>query len=242
MPSFSNGAPLGEVRAMLNGTGLRKNNYGAGRAPGAGDDTSQGYEAGSRWLHAGQEWVATSVAAGAAVWAQPAGDVSALTGLVAPNTVSTGAAPIAGGWAPPLWTIGEVYNPQLTTSLADHGYPVAADLDGYQAVTLTDAQQITSKTVYRRQPHADVLLVARYRASGVDGTSTVYIGLYHADEGATTGGRDRGGIVPAVGANVQTWLVPASAMGGYRRLFRPFVRMVGPGSIAVQHLQVSEIA
>lgn len=158
-----------------------------------------------------------------------------------PNTVSTGAAPIAGGWAPALWASGEIYNPQLTTALADHAYPIATDEDGYQAVMLTNTQQITSKTVYRKQPHTDLLLVARYRASGVDGASLAYIGIYHSDEGATGGGRDRGGLTPVAGANTQTWLIPASAMAGYRRLYRPFVRMTGAGSIAVQYLQVTEL-
>lgn len=38
------------------------------RAPLPTDDASQGYEAGSRWQHEGQEWVLANPAAGAAAW------------------------------------------------------------------------------------------------------------------------------------------------------------------------------
>jgi hypothetical protein len=62
-------APLGTA---LNNTGLRKNNFAGSIAPVATDDTSAGYEAGSLWVlpASGRTFVARSVAAGAAVWAE----------------------------------------------------------------------------------------------------------------------------------------------------------------------------
>lgn len=51
---------------------LRKNTLDATRAPLPSDDETQGYAVGSRWLWQGQEWVATEVVAGAAVWSPSA--------------------------------------------------------------------------------------------------------------------------------------------------------------------------
>lgn len=243
MPIFANGTALATVRSYLNDTGLRKNNFAAVRAPLATDNAAAGYEPGSRWMYAGDEWVYTG-----SDWVQPTADltqvqsdIAALETVVGATTVATGAAPVPAGWSPALWTTGEIYNPQLTAALAGHAYPVAVDVDGVNAVTLTNGQQITSKTVYRRQPHADVLLVTRYRATGVDGTSIAYVGAYHADDGATGGGRNRSGMTPVAGVNIHTHLIPAGDMS-YRPLYRPFVRMTGAGSITVQYLQVTELA
>lgn len=68
MPTFENGARMGDVRAILNATGLRKNTYDADRAPGPMDDAASGYEIGSRWSYGPQFWTAASVTTGAAVW------------------------------------------------------------------------------------------------------------------------------------------------------------------------------
>lgn len=70
MPSFANGASGSAVRALLNDTGLRKNNYTATTNPTVNADVSNGYEIGSEWVNtaAGTKWLALSVAVGAAVW------------------------------------------------------------------------------------------------------------------------------------------------------------------------------
>ena len=68
MPTFENGTPLGIVRSLLNETGLRKNAFGATRAPTVTDDLDAGYEPGSQWQFGGQVWSAVDVTAGGAVW------------------------------------------------------------------------------------------------------------------------------------------------------------------------------
>jgi hypothetical protein len=70
MASISNGEIGLLVRTKLNDTGLRKNNFAATTAPGVGNDTTQGYDVGSRWLNASAKtlWSAVAVATGVAEW------------------------------------------------------------------------------------------------------------------------------------------------------------------------------
>lgn len=70
MPTYPNGASGGAVRAILNDTGLRKNNYSATTSPTVNDDATQGYEIGSEWADNTVHvlWVAFGVAPGAADW------------------------------------------------------------------------------------------------------------------------------------------------------------------------------
>lgn len=56
------------VRQKLNNTGLRKNTFGAGRAPTADDDSGEGYQAGSLWTNDSSSYMAITVDSGAAVW------------------------------------------------------------------------------------------------------------------------------------------------------------------------------
>lgn len=75
MPTFNDGDEGGDIRALLNNTGNRKNNYTASARPGVGDDSADGYEIGSEWIttsgtNAGEVWVCLDNAAGAAVWEQ----------------------------------------------------------------------------------------------------------------------------------------------------------------------------
>lgn len=73
MAQFANGASLAVVRSLLNATGLRKNTHNASRAPTATDDTSGGWEVGSKWINTSStppaSYECISNAAGAAVWA-----------------------------------------------------------------------------------------------------------------------------------------------------------------------------
>lgn len=45
-----------------------RSNFSANRVPNNNDDLTQGYVVGSRWIFGSEEWVATSVNAGSAVW------------------------------------------------------------------------------------------------------------------------------------------------------------------------------
>lgn len=64
------GTSLRAAGAILNDTGLRKNNWTATTAPGASNDSTQGYEVGSAWLNAttGDLYIARVVTSGAADW------------------------------------------------------------------------------------------------------------------------------------------------------------------------------
>ena len=68
MPTFPNGAPLVQVRSLLNDTGLRKNNFTAQEAPTASYDERFGWEVGSRILFDGLEYVCLDATANAADW------------------------------------------------------------------------------------------------------------------------------------------------------------------------------
>lgn len=61
---------LGAVRARLNDTGLRKNNFAATGAPAATDNAAGGYEVGSRWVSTttGSRWTLTGFSGSNAVW------------------------------------------------------------------------------------------------------------------------------------------------------------------------------
>lgn len=66
------GDNLRAAGAILNATGLRKNNYAATTAPGVTNDATQGYEAGSLWLNVTSSVLhcLRSPTAGAADWLQ----------------------------------------------------------------------------------------------------------------------------------------------------------------------------
>lgn len=68
MPTFSNGAPLVQVRSLLNDTGLRKNDFAATEAPTATYDERFGWEVGSRILFDGLEYVCLDATTDAADW------------------------------------------------------------------------------------------------------------------------------------------------------------------------------
>ncbi|WP_408592028.1 hypothetical protein ACIPCF_07895 [Paracoccus marcusii] len=71
---------LRELAEKQQEAGLRKNNLDATRAPLASDDATAGYEIGSRWFHDRQEWHASRVSAGQAVWVLVGGDAVAAAG------------------------------------------------------------------------------------------------------------------------------------------------------------------
>lgn len=100
MPTFPNLSPLGDVRAMLNATGLRRNNYAASRAPGASDDSSQGYEVGSQWVYDGRVWVAVGVTPGTASWTQAGADLSGVSASLAALDARVTALEDGGGGDP----------------------------------------------------------------------------------------------------------------------------------------------
>lgn len=68
MPTFPNKARMGDVRKILNDTGLMAVNNDAGRAPTNSDDRTAGYEVGSRWFFADRVWTCTNSDEGAAIW------------------------------------------------------------------------------------------------------------------------------------------------------------------------------
>lgn len=64
------GTTLRAAGAILNDTGLRKNNFAGSTTPGASDDSTDGYEVGSMWadLVLDQVWVCMDATAASAVW------------------------------------------------------------------------------------------------------------------------------------------------------------------------------
>lgn len=68
MPTFPDDTPLYAVRQILNATGIRQNNFNAGRPPINTDDLSLGYEIGSRWIYDDVEFICLSNASGSAIW------------------------------------------------------------------------------------------------------------------------------------------------------------------------------
>lgn len=69
-PNDGTGSSARAVGEMLNATGLRKNIFDAVTNPGANDDSSNGFETGSRWVNTATDtvWECLDASAGAAIW------------------------------------------------------------------------------------------------------------------------------------------------------------------------------
>jgi len=76
------------VNVPINSSNLKKNNWAASIAPTVNNDTTQGYEVGSRWINLAtdKEWVCTDNTTATAVWtdttATSTGDNSSVTSIV----------------------------------------------------------------------------------------------------------------------------------------------------------------